>query len=387
MSKNRIMRWASLSAALLTLTTLALAQTSPRGWQAWVFSPATGIIQQIDATGAESGSLWLPLAQAFNAYDPHLNISADGRYVAYTAYDSTLENSNRQLFIHDAQADTIRFTHDLSSAEAVGFSAMPAVQAFDSSGGHYAFGFSSAAGWQLVAADLLTGTPRAVLTAADLAAQVEDADPTLLPVVMRYEGAQVVFNLVALDPQATYKGGYRWDIVSGQISEDERYGFFSSAPDLLPATGEIVAVVVDTEREAAAPGQPNAVRVIVPGEGTQIIAHSATEPLTQAYFVRDGAQVLVQAARDGDSLLRVLNRDGSTTDALIGALDALQGTPNGFIGTFDTGNGLALALVDTTSADFSIQTLWSTGDRTARLVHVQAVGSAPGDLPAWSVLE
>jgi len=355
-----------LVASVLIVT--AQAQQPARGWLAWLFNPADGTITQVSSSGQATEMIYLPLAQAFNAYGDTVSVSFGGRYVAYTAFDSTLgpQISNRQYFVYDRAIDTTRFSYSLEGVTALDLEIHASPYAFDEKRQQVALGYTTADGWQVVAASLINGAVLNTLSAADAVGVVNESG---VPIVLGFDANIVYFTLVN---NGAGGGLYAWDIASDSLSVSN--AIYSLYSDLLPQTGEVL-------RPAG-----NAIQVFTPRDGVFTFYQHSAE-VRAAYFIADGLQVLAQTSKDGQDALVVLNRDGTIANEILGTLDDIHGTPSGFAGTFAANSASALARVDTVGADFSLQTVWS-GAAGVQLVYIDPVGgSAPVGLPEWSRAE
>lgn len=357
-----IAAWLVLAAALMP----ASAQPPARDWLAWLFNPADGTITQVSSSGDTLEPIYLPLSQAFNAYGDRVSASANGRYVAYTAFDSTLGPaiSNRQYFVYDRTIDSTRFTFPLEGIDALDLEIHASPTAFDEMRQQFAFGFAKADSWQIVAASLINGTVIATLDSASAASITEGG----MPVVMHFDANVVHFLMVE---NGTAGGAYRWDIAADALTAEGLVTSLQS--DVLPATTEIVTPSANTLN-------------ITSTDGTfAFYTHSAA--ITEAHFIADGLQVLAETSKDAQPLLLVLNRDGSIAAEILGALESIRGTPTGFAGMFAANSGSALARVDTVSQDFALKAIWS-GGADVQLVHIFGLGgNAPTGFPAWAGAE
>ncbi len=360
-----------LVAALLiaaSVWTSSHAQQPTRDWLAWLFNPADGTITQVSSSGQPAEVFYLPLAQAFNAYGDTVSVSVSGRYVAYTAFDSTLgpQMSNRQYFVYDRAIDASRFSYPLEGVTALDLEVHAAPAAFDEKRQQFAFGYNTADGWQLVAASLINGAVLNTLSAADAAAVVSEGG---LPVVLFFDANVAHFRMVN---NGAVSGVYTWDIATNTLSSNGNALTLNG--DWLPQTAEVLLPA------------GTAVQVITPRDGLfTFYQHNAD--VHAAYFIADGLQALAETSKDGQASLIVLNRDGTVANEILGALEDIHGTPSGFAGLFAANEGSALARVDTVGGDFSLQAIWS-GAAGVRLVHIYGVGgNAPVGFPEWAHAE
>lgn len=313
------------------------------GWSIWLFSDATGTITQVRNDGSIAGSFALPLPQAFNRYGAFAEVSLSGRYVAYTAYDSTTERPNVQLFVLDRDLSATRFNFDVTDAVVIDDATNNIPVVFDEANQQVAFGFvTEQNGWQVVVGDFATSAPLASLTANDH--PLFEATADLLPVVQRYDGTHVWFT--GYTDGAGTSPAFRWNIGSGEVVEDAV--FTSLLADFDPFSGQVAVV------------DGNAVEIIS-AQGERATLYTESEGTIQrALFVEFGARVLIEVRNGETTTLKVLNRDGTTAGEIIGSLDNLTGTPDGFIGFFTTDQGApAVAHVATTAETYAPDTLWT----------------------------
>ncbi|HRL12430.1 MAG TPA: hypothetical protein PKX07_11165 [Aggregatilineales bacterium] len=354
---------------------VAHAQTA-RDWIAWLYDPTNGTITQVNKAGSSVGTFYLPLSQAFNAYGETIAVSPNGRFIAYTTYDSTTPGGaqNQQLFVYDRTIDTTRFVYDLGGASGSGLSIQPEAAAFNEERQNFAFGYVRDGVWQVVMADLVTQSVQAMLDAGTSAGVVQESG---VPVV-RYNGGDWVAFVMVNNGAAG--GAYRWSLAGGEVYREAVYT--SLAGDTLVATGEAVMPAWN-----GSTGRVDTIDVFSASLG-RFRLHAHPRDIRQTVFAADGMQVVGVTSDEasGQDALVVLNRDGTVAATILGALNALHGTPTGFIGTFAVNGAVGLARVDTLANDPYLETIWS-GAGSTQLVHVQGVGSAPTQLPAWTPLQ
>lgn len=353
------------------------AQT-PRDWIAWLFDPSNGTITQIDQSGANVGTIYLPLGQAFNAYGDEITISPNGRFIAYTAFDNTVPNGiqNRQLFVYDRTIDTTRLAFDLSgavAADAAGQAFRPVPVAFNEPMQSFAFGFQRDGAWQVVKADLITQSPVATLDSTNAGSVVQENG---VPIVLMNGNDYVAFAMFNVET-GVMGGTYRWSISSGEVYREAVYT--SLWADTLPSTGEVVTPAWNSGTNGS-----DSIDVFSASMG-RFRLHTHTTDIDRAFFIADGAQVLgtTYQAESGEDALLILNRDGSIAAEIVGSLSQILGTPGGFAGTFEINGGVAVARVDTLMDNPYLETIWS-GAGNIKLVHVQGVGNAPTQFPPWT---
>lgn len=355
-----------LLALLLTVASSLSAQTS--GWRAWLYSPLDGSVRIADQNGMIVDGYTLPLSQAFNAYGEAITVSATGRYVAYTAYDSTSESGSTQLFVYDHAVQTTRFAYDITGADALSFEVLNTVLAFDEAGERFAFGhFDEAQSWRIVVADLTTGTPQAVGEATSAPELVEYA-VNYVPVVQQLSGTRVTFTLLPYGAEAALDNpAFTWDYLGATVTPESDYAsiVIDSTPD-----GQRVIARFDESVSAAA---PNALEVINP-RGEVVTQYSEIEGTIQrVLLIENGQRVLAQVYEEAsdETVLKIINVDGTVAAELLGALADLQGTPDGFVGLFDNGGVPAMAYVSTASDTPTPAVIWSADSAIPlRLVRV-----------------
>ena len=382
---------------LIMLFLLALAPMSgaqeARPWSAWLFNPVEGSITEVRTNGEIIGAFRLPLAQAFNAYGDHILVSPGGRYIAFTAFDSTLADPNIQLFVYDRQIGATRFTYDLSGAIATGFELVPDQAAFDEQNGQFAFGILTQTGWRLVIGDFTSNTVLAELTPDQVEQVVQLPGGSSVPAVRNYDGKTVFFTLMAYGTEVvTNYPAFRWDIGTREIIPNTVYN--SAYSDTLHGVGEVVIPASNDGWPAAnhAEGSSvvlNTLDIAASPNGPRFTVYNADDvSLIRAIFIENGMRVLAQTfnLQTDESSLRVLDRDGVVVGELVGSLQGIRGTPDGFVGLFRASSGPALAHVNTRSNNYTLTTVWTGADVGVKLVHIQTEGQPPGNLPPWAQL-
>lgn len=363
-----------------------------RAWTAWMYNSADGSIAQVAPDGRIVGALYLPLPQAYNTYGGRVLVASSGRYIAYSAYDNTAADPSSQLFVYDVSLGSILFGYDLTDAQTSGFDSgfrlTPDSAAFDEVNGQFAFGYLREGGteWRIVVGDLAGGAEFTSLSSGSASDVVAG---NVVPVVRRYDGQRVTFTMVPSDDTAA-RGAYPafdWNIGTGELAENSAYASFETA--VLPATGERLHVIRDEALPIAEGATYNAVEAITPSGERFTFYTDPESSLERAYFVEDGARVLVEVVNltTNQRSLRVVNRDGSVAGELIGMLANIRGTPSGYVGTFDSAEGLALAYVDTSLNPHAPVTLWTAGGSTGvQFAFVAASGGAPSSFGAWGTV-
>lgn len=368
--------------------TVNVQAQSGRPWSAWMYTSRDGTITQVARDGGIINQIYLPLTPITNVYGARVVVSPSGRYIAYTASDNTGVTPGQQLLIFDVQVGSIVFSYDLSDAALTGFeanspqSALPHQTAFDEANGQFAFGYLRESDWRIVVGSLTSGAEFASITSAS--APPEVADEQIIPAVHGYDGQHVIFQAITPDESSSEVPAFGWNIGTGAVQSN---GIYSSlVGDLLPTTGELVIPAFDGALTAVEADRANVLDVFVPASGGRMaFYHEGGLILERADFIEDGARVLAETLdpASGQRTLRVLNRDGSVAGEFAGNLEAIHGTPDGFVGTFDSPNGLALAYVDTTTETYSPVTLWTSGGAPAQLAAVVAEGAAKPAFGEW----
>ncbi|HEX2622113.1 MAG TPA: hypothetical protein VHL11_18275, partial [Phototrophicaceae bacterium] len=238
----------SLSALMLIVIVTGTGRVSAQNsaWTAWLYSAAIGNILQVNQAGTVIGDFTLPLAQGFNGYGRWAVVSSGGRYIAYTEFDSTQQSPSEQLFIYDQVIGAIRFTYDMTGAQASGFEFSRSAMAFDEGAGRFAFGYlTETGGWQVVVGDFATSSALAVLNAGS--APSLQLPGNIVPVVQRLDGQSVMFTAVAYGTNflPAYPA-FRWDFTSGDVTPDDRYTTIVIDSDL--ATGQVAAAGFDANQ-------------------------------------------------------------------------------------------------------------------------------------------
>lgn len=343
-------------------------------WTAWVYTPSDGSVVRVSAQGEIIDAYRLPLNPAFNAYGSAALASPNGRFVAYTVADTITGGGNQQLVVYDTQAGVIRFTYDLTDvdADSLSFARFPHSAAFDEAAQTLAFGVLRDGDWELIVANLATemlsgGAP---LTAADAEIALEGGN--LLPVPEIVRGNAVRFFLLPIGTSYVREySAYLW--TPGQAVVE--VGASSAFSDILPQSGEIATPVHDEALGSTSGTGPvlayNAVDVVQNGR-TRLLDDAALD-ISQVWWIGGGSQLLVQGfdTAIGADVLKVYGRDGALAGQFAGGLRDITGTPNGFVGMFQSGGSVGLANVDTFGGQFSSNTIWTTADPAARLIHVQ----------------
>lgn len=348
---------------LLICAFIAPLQAQAPLWTAWLFNPADGSITQVNNNGEIVGAFGLPLPQAFNAYGQEMMISPTGRYVLYTATDTTVERPNRQLFVYDSEAQAVSFTYDITDVEETSFSVSPNRNAFDERHSQVVVGLLRETGWEIIVVDYSIGTVLTSLT-PDKAEMVEDG----LPLIQYYDGVSVFFTVAGT--------AYEWQIGNDEVSENQTFGPAAAAM----FEGEVITA--DQNVMSVFPSLTD--------EGITVY-NDAASVIEDVHYIQNGERVLLTTyTQDTDErALKLLNRDGSIGGELIGSLDDIHGTPDGFIGLFASEGGAALAFVDTTGGELNPVTVWTMEGvdfESITLAHVQSDVPPPTSLPEWTEL-
>jgi hypothetical protein len=352
-----------LLVGLLALTGNGFAQSS--GWRAWLYSSADGSIRVADQSGMIVEGYTLPLSQAFNAYGEPITISASGRYIAYTAYDSTSANASTQLFVYDQSSQTIRFAYDITGADVLSFEFLNTIAAFDESGERFAFSYlDEELSWRIIVADLTTGTAQAVGEPASTTELVEYAI-NYVPVIQQLSGTRVTFAFVpyGTEFQASYPS-FTWDFLAGTATPEPSYAsiIMDSMPDGRRVVARFDKSLPAAEESSDVPMLLLNVLEIIDLRGEVTMQYNETEgTIERVLFIENGQRTVAQvrAAPGDEPTLKIINSDGTVVDELLGALEDLQGTPDGFVGLFDNGGVPAMTYVNTASDTPSPTVIWS----------------------------
>lgn len=342
-------------------------------WTAWVYTPSDGSVVRVSAQGEIIDAYRLPLSPAFNAYGVAALTSPNGRFVAYTAIDTITGGGNQQLVVYDTQAGVIRFTYDLTGvdADSLSFARFPHSTAFDENAQTLAFGVVRGGDWELVVANLATETITggAPLTADE--AGIEQGNTLPIPEIVRGNAVRFFLLPIGTSYFREYRA-YLW--TPGQTVVE--VGASSAFSDVLPRTGEIATPVHDEllPNAAAADGPALAYNTIdLVQNGRIAILHDGSIDISQVWWIGGGNQLLLRGfdnAINAD-VLKVYGRDGILAGQFAGDLRDIQGTSDGFVGVFPSGGGVGIAYVATFGGAFASSTIWTTGDPSARLIHVQ----------------
>ncbi len=342
------------------------AQDAPNtGWRVWLYSPLDGSIRIADQNGGIIDGYRLPLSQAFNAYGESVSVSATGRYIAYSAYDSTSESGSRQLFVYDHILQTTRFGYDISGADALSFDYLPTALAFDEPGERFAFAWlDEAQSWRIIVADLTTGTAQAVGEATSAPELVEYAI-SHVPVIQQLGGTRVTFTLLPYGTE--YRPEYpafTWDFLAAEV--DAEPGYNSLVTDAISGGPRVIARFDASLPAAELTGDVPRLELnlfeVVNQRGERQWQYNETEgTIEQVKLIENGQRVLAQVyAYAGDErVLKVIGPDGSIAAELLGTLSDIHGTPDGFVGLFDNGGVPAMAYVNTAEETPSLAVIWS----------------------------
>ncbi len=364
-----------LVSLLLSVTGPLFAQSS--AWHAWLYSATDGSIRIADQTGTIVDGYTLPLSQAFNAYGEPITISASGRYVAYVAYDSTSANNSTQLFVYDRDAQTNRFAYDITGSDVLGFEFLNTPLAFDETGQRFAFSFlDEELSWQIIVADLTTGTAQAVGSSTS-APELTEYAVNHVPVIQQLSGTRVSFALIAYGTEFQQRyPAFTWDFLAGTATADDSYS--SIVTDSTTDGRRVVARFDDSLPAAEDDGDIpvlmlNVLEVIDP-RGDVVTQYNETDgTIERVLFIENGQRTVAQVRETGsdEPVLKIINADGTVASEMLGALNDLQGTPDGFVGLFDNNGVPAMTYVNTSSDTPSPAVIWSADSAVPlRLVRV-----------------
>lgn len=326
------------------LTGLSVAQDR---WSAWVYNPDDGIITQILSTGEIAASFRLPLTQAFNAYGDHAVVSESGRFVAYTAYDNTVDRANQQLFVYDLVIGRISFAYELIGVIDTSLAYGDQQGAFADSAAQFALGMVDDQTWQIVIGSMNTS---AVLTTLVYdPARLPEVSATAIPIVQRFNGASVWFSVG--------EQSFRWNLIEDTLTPDATY----QMSDYL--TGEIITL-----------NESGGVDLIGLDGNAQTIYQAENGILQTVRFIQNGQQALITVQNADETRLVVIDRNGTLIGELSGVLDQIHATPDGFVGTFNSEGEIAIAQVITTGETLAPLTVWvGVNAPNLRLIHVGEV--------------
>jgi len=353
----------------LLLAVVTLTPQAQSNWTAWLYTPSDGGLTRVSATGEIVDAFRLPLSQAFNAYGPAAVVSSNGRFVAYTAEDTTSGFENRLLMVYDTRVDIIRFTYDLTGVEALDFERQMRPTAFDENAQTFAFGLVRNGSWELVLADMTTESVKGGGPFTEAAAGLSGG----LPMILSVQGERVIFYLLGINTQFSREYQlYRWQPgdtpspfgLTSATADIQNFGDLVTPyhDDALPAAGESDGSVLAY----------NAVDIHPVSGGTVRLMDSASLDIMQTWWIAGGQQVLIKGFDSAVSaeVFEVVDLDGASLGQFQITVGDVHGTPDGLAGIFASGGGVGLAHIDTVSGAFPARTVYTTTDPSARLVLV-----------------
>ena len=351
------------------LVAVTLTPQAQSNWTAWLYTPSDGGVTRVSATGEIVDAFRLPLSQAFNAYGPAALVSSSGRFIAYTAEDTTSGFENRLLMVYDTRADIIRFTYDLTGVDALDFERQIHPTAFDENSQTFAFGLVRDGSWELVLADLTTESVKGGGAFTEAASGLSGG----LPMIMQVQGERVIFYLLGINTQFSREYQlYRWQ--PGDTPSP--FGLTSAFADIQNFGDLVMPYHDETLPAAGASDGPvlayNAVEIHPTSGGTLRLTDTADLDIMQTWWIAGGQQVLIRGFDEavGTEVLEVVNLDGTVIGQFQITLGDLHGTPDGLVGIFASGGGVGLGHVATLSGEFPTRTVYTTADPSARLVLV-----------------
>lgn len=381
---HKHMRKALVTAVLLLLGVLpGQAQDNP--WTAWLYTP-DGSLTYVTDIGSVLQQVTLPLLQG-QQYPPRVAVSRNGQYIAYVGSNPTL-NADRLVIYNPTTAEILSdyIATDVLQHSIALYSSPLIFNADDS-----ALAFSVAlrgGGWRIVVQNTFGGVG-AELTSDNPAVTTLNIPISMgmIPVIRRYEGAEVAFVMLRVDDPAAVFGSYLWNIESGAVSENTLYPGFDSA--VFPLTGEIVAPSFDSAMPnnsgAFLDGQRNIMQAYLPDEGSVIpFYNEPNATLSQPHFIQNGELILVRAEdAAGNGIWRVLSRGGAVVGDLPIQIEQIIGMGDGFL--YLTGeNPPALMYVNTRDGlDAGLLMGQGTPNTAVQLAWAKTV--LPGDAPLPSV--
>lgn len=373
-------------AALLSLCALLLAAglgaQAQAGWFVYLLDSGGQALVRVGADGSQAV---LPLGINPNAYLSAFDIgfSPDGARAALCAidYGSAEAAPSAVLTVRDLAAQTDLMRLDLGPALGCR-AAYRADGAFIALGiVHYLPGDVQAVpdlpAWELRVIDPVSGGTIAQLTSdsPEAAAAGLPSNPPVLPVVRRFDGAELIF---AAQPFATGGGSeapaLNWRIDTATLAPLAGWGYLQF--DLL-ANGELAWTAADSSRPAGEPPGPlpadNVVRWQDASGQARTIYASPDWLLIGARFIDEGARLALQlvapysaeypAELGYPTRWIALDRAGATGELTSTAGYAqLRGVPGGYVvlQVFTPEGGGAPTYTLDYNAGGQIRTLWAT---------------------------
>lgn len=299
----------------LMMTLITGAQPTESTFTLLLYDHETGTLSlQSNSPTVEAGRLInLPLPQSFTeaiSYSRGVGITADGERVAYSVLGTDeAGGQGYALMVYDITQDAILLQYTpaaLPLDDTLFFSGDRPI--FNESGSAVALGTITAAndapqGWSIVVLDVASNRVLFELgndTAAMRAQLPQPPAPFLLPVVQRYQGAQVSFTLVPWGTEAgSVNPNFRWDVLIGRVTTATAYP--SPQSRTLLTTNEVLSPVFDTRfplSDQPTRLQNNAVHIYTPQiDGRFPFITDANLDFIGAWFIEGGRRVLL---RTGD---------------------------------------------------------------------------------------
>jgi hypothetical protein len=338
--------------ALLGLLLLAgsIGASAQAPWFVYLFDTGAQALVRVGADGAQTT---LPLGMAPNeatsAFD--MSFSPDGARVAFCAlnYGDNTAPPTATLIVRDlaAQADLLRQPLGAALGCRATYRTDGAFLALSLV--HHLPGDPAAAPdepvWELRVLDAASGSAIGQLRAdgPEATAAGLGASGAILPVVRRFEGAELIFAALpfaAGGPSAV--PAWRWRVDTASLTQAEPWG--SLQLDALPGA-EIAWTASDPNRPAGQPPGPlppdNVARVMDAAGQTQTVFASPDWLLIGARFIDDGRRLALQLVAPFDpSAVEVstptrwiaVDRSGALTELTSTASYAqLAGVPGGYV--------------------------------------------------------
>jgi hypothetical protein len=364
----------------------AAAQDNP--WTAWLYTP-DGSLTYVTDIGSVLQQVTLPILQG-QAYPPKVAVSRGGQYIAYMTSNRTL-NADR-LVVYNPTTDEILSDYVATDVLAHSIERYSTPLIFNGDDSALALGIAlNGGGWRIVVQNVFGGVGAELLSGdAAVAAAGVPTGIGLLPVIRRYDGAEVAFVMVRVDDPAATFGSYVWNIDTGSIGENTLYPGFDN--DILPVTGEIVAPAfaagMPNNSAAFASEQRNILQAVLATDGGIIPFYNAPDAtLSQPHFIQNGERILVRAQdAAGNGVWRVIDRAGTLIGDLPLAAQQITGMTDGFL--YVTGdNPPSLVYVNTRDGlDTGVLMGQGTPDTTVQLAWARTVPLPDQPLPpvtAW----
>jgi Bacterial SH3 domain len=400
---RRILALVTLLFVLLQAAAITPARAGGQRWSAWLYEPPSGqMLLLTDTMGGKPQALMLPKPSGFDTYDRSVAISHDWHYMAYVVSNS--KSGAKSLVVYDRNGGSTLFTVPVGSNDSasVDFSADELI--FNETSNALAFGLSlnGMQGWEVRVIAFGTGGGGPTLRHDSPAiAPFGIRKEFTLPVVRRYHGSEVTFNIVHLATEGSpHYDSYTWNISTGEVQRDLAYP--SLATDTYAPTGETVSPTLDPRFPSC--GDPcgpffsgNTLSVYTPAVNGIFPYYSANNlSLFRAVFIQNGERVIFGGSgpSTGDMAdWSVLDRTGALVGSLppvSGGLDSIIGWEDGLLympGILNPADPPQLYLVNTRDGLDQGTVVW-TGKDGAQIRLVQTPGNMQftGPFAPWKQL-